>query len=109
MPSPPPGGGRARHRGGDAKGGSLAVKPAAGSPGDSVAVGGDGVALVGVARPALVTERGDYRRNPDLAVTIVEALVLALGVLALLRRSCRVHCLNSPIRPWVSSGVISGG
>jgi hypothetical protein len=31
MPSPP-GGGRARHRSGDAKGGSLAVKPAADRP-----------------------------------------------------------------------------
>src|SRR5450759_5725908 len=101
--------GRARQRDGDAKGGSLAVKTAADSPGGSVAVVGDVTGLVGVALPALVAKRGDNRRNPDLAITIVEALALALGVLALLRRSCCVHCLNSPIRPWVSSGVISGG
>ena len=90
--------GRARQRGGDAKGGSLAVKTAVDSPGGSVAVVGDGAGLVGVALPALVAKRGDNRRNPNLAVTIVEALVLALGVLALLHRSCRIHYGNSPIR-----------
>src|ERR1039458_412156 len=78
--------GRARHRGGDSKGGSLAVTPAAGSPGRSVAVLRDVAGLVGVALLALVANRGGDCRNPDLAVAIVEALVLALGVLALLRR-----------------------
>ena len=49
------------------------------------------------ARFVLVTNRGGDRRNPDLAVTIIEALDLALGVLALLRRSCRFHFqLSSP-------------
>src|SRR5664280_3188648 len=86
--------GRVRQRGGDAKGGSLAVKPAADSPGGSVAIVGDVTGLVGVALPALVAKRGDNRRNSDLAITIVEALALALGVLALLRRSCCVHCLT---------------
>ena len=88
---------RARHPGSEEiVGGSLAGGRLETS--DSVAVGGDVVALVDVAISALVAKRGDNRRNPDLAVTIVEALVLALGVLALLRRSCRIQYGNSPIR-----------
>src|SRR5450759_5578572 len=94
MPFAAAGGGRARQRGGDAKGGSLAVKPTADSPGGSVAVVGDCTGLVGVALPALVAKRGDNRRNSELAITIVEALALALGVLAPLHRSCCVHCLT---------------
>src|SRR6185437_12280595 len=65
--------------------------------------GARGAPSVGVAN------RGGNRRNSDLAVTIVEAFVLALGVLALLRRSCRFHfklsnpSLGSATPIWPSS------
>src|ERR1022692_3370928 len=108
MRSPRPSGGRARHRGGDSKGGSLAVTPAAGSLSRSVAVLRDVAGLVGVALLALVANRGGDCRNPDLAVAIVEALVLALEVLALLRRPFRVHCLTLQSVRGVSHGYYVG-
>ena len=72
----------------------MGARPEAGAPGDSVAVVREEARVAGVALFALVAERGDNRRYSDLAITIVEILVMALGVLALLRRPGRIHGLS---------------
>src|SRR3990172_4068038 len=68
-------------------------RPAGGA--GSVALVGREVAFVGIVPFALMAQRGCHRRNSDLAVTVVEVAVSALGVLALLRRLGCVHCLVS--------------
>src|SRR5512146_2694810 len=67
------------------------ARRSAGAPGGSVAVGRLKPRLVDVTQLAPMLHGGRNRRNADFAVAIVEVLVVALGVLAQLRRPGRVH------------------
>jgi len=49
------------------------------------------VGLGRIAQLTLVVERGGDRRNPDLAVSIVEIRILPRGVLLLLRCLRHIH------------------
>ena len=61
------------------------VTRATGGSARSVAVVGSEVAFGRVVLLALMAQRSGDRRNPNLAVTIVEVVLLAQGVLAPLR------------------------
>ena len=69
------------------------ARPFAGVPSQSVAIGRLEARITHIAQLALVAHRGGHRLNSYLAVAIVEILVVALGVLALLRRPGGIHCL----------------